>query len=85
MKIVPTGHALSLFLVISFTLCILWGLSTPMSLHMHGAWEAMMPGFHWLSLPSFLIGVAWAYIFGWYAAVVFVPLYNFFNKRALSS
>ncbi len=37
MKIVPVGHALSLFLVITFTLCVVWGLVTPMPMHMHGA------------------------------------------------
>lgn len=80
MRIIPVGHALSLFLVITFGLCVLWGLVTPTNLHMHGAWEMMMPGFHWLSLPAFIIGAVWAYLYGWYTALVFVPLYNFFNR-----
>ncbi len=81
MKIIPTGHALSLFLAITFTLCIVWGLFTPANLHMHRAWEQLMPGFHFISLPSFALGFVEAYLYGWYAAVVFVPLYNFFNKQ----
>lgn len=82
MKIVPVGHALSLFLVITFTLCVVWGLVTPISMHMHGAWEKLMPGFRWISLPAFLVGLVWAYAYGWYTAVVFVPLYNFFNRKS---
>jgi len=49
---------------------------------MHGAWEKAMPGFHWISFPAFLIGLVWAYAYGWYTAVVFVPLYNFFNRKS---
>ncbi|MBI1365710.1 MAG: hypothetical protein GC153_07095 [Alphaproteobacteria bacterium] len=81
MKITVLGNALSLFLLITFTLCILWGLAAPEGLHMHQAWERMMPGFHFISLQSFLIGAVEAYLYGWYAAVVFVPLYNFFNRE----
>lgn len=85
MKIPPVGHALSVFLVTSYTLCVLWCLATPASLHMYPAWAPLMPGFHWLSLPSFLIGLVWAYVYGWYAALVFVPLYNLFSKRAAAA
>lgn len=83
MRIIPVGHALSLFLVVTFTLCILWGLATPASLHMHQAWEPLMPGFHFISLPGFLIGAVWAYAYGWYAAIIFVPLYNLFNRSGI--
>ena len=34
--------------------------------------------------PAYLIGLIEAYLYGWYAAVVFVPLYNFFARRAVS-
>ncbi len=81
MKLTASGNALSLFLVISFSLCMIWGLFAPSSLHMHTAWEPLMPGFSW-SIPGFLIGLAWAYFYGWYVALVFVPLYNFFNRKS---
>jgi len=80
MRVVPTGNALSLFLLITFTLCILWGLATPASMHMHQAWEPLLPGFRFISFPSFLIGAVETYAYGWYAALVFVPLYNLFNR-----
>tara|TARA_R110002049_G_scaffold9389_2_gene47911 strand:- start:1388 stop:1666 length:279 start_codon:yes stop_codon:yes gene_type:complete len=90
MKIVPLGHALSLFLAITFTICMLWGLTVPMhmmmgntqvNMHMHQGWAAFMPGFHW-SIAGYLIGLAWAYAYGWYTALLFMPLYNFFNKKS---
>lgn len=81
MRILPVGHAVSSFLVVSFAICVVWGLFMPPAMHMHEAWEMIMPGFHWISLPAFLIGLAWAYAYGWYTALVFVPLYNFFYKR----
>lgn len=82
MRIVPVGNALSLFLALTFTICIAWGLVTPMSMHMHGAWEPLLPGFHWISLPAFLIGLAETYAYGWYIALVFVPLFNLFNRQS---
>ena len=81
MRLLPAGNALSFFLVVTFTLCVLWGLATPASMHMHEAWAPMMPGFHWISFPAYLVGVLWAFVYGWYAALLFVPLYNFFSRK----
>lgn len=81
MKFFPLGNTLSIFLAITFSLCVLWGLIGPAELHMHPAWEPLLPGFTW-SVTGYLIGLAWAYSYGWYTAAVFVPLFNFFNKRS---
>lgn len=81
LRLVPVGHALSMFLVITFVLCVLWGLATPPALHMHRAWEALLPGFEWLSWKSFFYGLVGAYLYGWYTAAVLVPLYRFFARR----
>lgn len=81
MRIVPVGHALSLFLAITFTLCVVWGLLTPANMHMHKVWEPLLPGFHWISFPSFFISLAETYLYGWYAAALFVTLFNFFSRR----
>lgn len=75
------GNSLGLFFAISYLLCILWGLLTPAALHMHSAWAPLLPGFEWLSLRGFVIGLVESYAYGWYAAVVFVPLFNFFRRR----
>ena len=81
MKVKPLGNTLSLFLSISFLLCIGWGLVMPTSLHMHEAWAPILPGFNWSPL-GVLIGLVGAYLYGWYIALVFVPLYNLFHKGA---
>ncbi len=84
MKLKPVGHALSFFIAISFLICIGWGLVMPASLHMHSAWENWLPGFEFLTLQGFIIGLIESYLYGWYFALVFVPLYNFFNRSSVS-
>lgn len=83
MKIVPLGFTLSIFLAVTFTLCMIWGLLTPETLHMHTAWEGWLPGFNW-SLGGYLVGLVWTVVYGWYAALVFAPLYNFFHRKPRS-
>ena len=85
MKFKPLGHALSLFLALTFSLCIAWGLVTPSNLHMHEAWESLLPGFSFISVPGFFLGLIESYLYGWYIALVFVPLYNYFNRGNVRS
>jgi hypothetical protein len=77
-SLVAVGHASSLFLVITFALCV--GFDLPLPAHaMYGAWQKPLPGFEWLSWQSFLLGLIESY--GWYFALVWVPLYNVFAAR----
>jgi hypothetical protein len=80
-RLVPTGHALSIFLLISYLICIGFGLLMPERFHMHEAWAPWLPGFEWLTLPGFLFGAVGAYLYGWYIGAVFVPLYRFFHRK----
>ncbi len=80
MRIQTLGNALSLLFLISFSLCLLWGLFVPPELHMHRAWAPLLPGFEWGSVSGVLIGLVEAYLYGWYVALIFVPLYNFFSR-----
>ena len=75
------GNATSISLAITFVLCIGFGLLFP-SQSMHQAWEHLLPGFRWISWKSFMIGFLESYAYGWYVALVWVPLYNVFSKRA---
>ncbi len=77
----PLGHALSLFLTITYVLCVLWGLLVPADLEMNPAWARFLPGFEWLTWRGFLIGLVESYLYGWYIAVVFAPLYRYFRRR----
>ena len=71
--------SLSLFLALSFVLCVLLGLVVPD----FGipTWLQFLPGFTWLTWPSFL-GLIESFAYGWYVALIFGPLFNFFAARA---
>ena len=49
---------------------------------MHGAWEQFLPGFKFISVSSFFVGLVGSYLYGWYIALVFVPLYRLFNRNS---
>ena len=74
------GHATSLFLVITFTLCVAFDYFFPEHA-MYEAWRKLLPGFDGLNLKSFVIGLVESYGYGWYFALVWAPLYNFFSTR----
>lgn len=80
-RIAPVGHSLSLFLLISYLLCVAFGLVAPEPMRMYEAWAPLLPGFEWLTVQGFFFGLIGAYLYGWYIAVVFVPLRNFFHAR----
>ena len=44
----------------------------------------VLPGVRWISWPSALLGLVESFAYGWYIAVVFVPTWNFFSRRALA-
>ncbi len=75
------GISLGLLFAISFVLCVLFDLLFP-EYAMNRVWAPLLPGFSWLSWPGFLIGLAESFAYGWYVAVIFVPLFNFFSSRS---
>ena len=79
-SLVAVGHATSLFLAITFTLCVLWDLLLP-EYAMYAAWRTLLPGFEWLSWQSFFLGLLESWGYGWFFALVWVPIYNFFVAR----
>ena len=80
-RLSAAGHATSLFLAITFVLCVGYGLLVP-QLAMYPAWQSLLPGFRWLSWPSFFLGVVESYAYGWYLTLIWVPLYNVFSVHA---
>ena len=80
LSLVAFGHATSLFLAITFIISVAFDLLFPEHA-MYSAWQALLPGFEWISFSSFLLGLAEAYGYGWYAALIWVPLYNVFLSR----
>jgi hypothetical protein len=53
----------------------------PESLHMHEFLELILPAFKWLTWLGFLLGLLESFVFGVYAGLVFVPIYNVVNRR----
>ena len=75
-----TAISLGLFFDVSFVLCVLWGLAVP-QFHAKGVplLGAIIPGFTWLTPQSFVWGLVWSALLGIYVAVIFVPLFNYFE------
>jgi 2TM family of unknown function (DUF5676) len=80
--VLALGLALSLSLVISYVLCVLGYLFFPSVPIEHTALAIFLPGFTLLSWPSFFLGLLESFGWGWYVALVFGPLYNFFAARS---
>ena len=57
--------SLALTFAVSYLVCVVWGLVMPASLHMHGFLELILPGFSWLSWPTFLLGLAESFLLGY--------------------
>ena len=81
MRIYTVGMSLGVLLALSFALCVVFGLLLPEAT-MYQAWLPLLPGVSWMSWPSALLGLAESFAYGWYIAVIFVPAWNFFARRA---
>ncbi len=82
--VVALGMSLGSFFALTFVLCVLFDLWFP-ALAMNPVWAPLLPGFTWISWASFLLGLIEAFAYGWYIALVFGPLYNFFAMRSGTS
>ena len=82
-NVVRLGLSLGTFFVISYVICIAGYLLLPGFPVQHGSLSIFLPGFELLSWQSFFLGLVESFIWGWYIAGVFVPLYNFFGRRVL--
>ncbi len=72
-----TALAVGLFFDITFLVCVLWGLTVPRTWEtMAKIWEAILPGFTWLTPGSVALGLGELFLYGVYVALVFVPLFN---------
>jgi hypothetical protein len=79
--VLALGLASSLFLAISFVLCVVSYLLFPSLPVAHGALSLVLPGFELLTLRSFLLGLSESVGWGWYVTLIFGPLYNYFVVR----
>ena len=81
-SIITLGQALSVFFILSYTICILGYLLSPGMPVKHESLAIFLPGFTLLSWHTFFLGLIESFLWGWYIALVFGPIYNFFLRRA---
>ena len=73
--------SLALWTAFTFVFCVVYGLVTPASMHMTTLLEQVLPGFKWLTLWGFFIGLTESFLYGAYAGLVYVPIYNFLHRK----
>ncbi len=73
--------SLATFTLLSFVVCVLYGLIVPERLHMVQFLEIVLPGFKWLTLGGFFIGLLESFLYGVYAGLVYTPIYNFYQQK----
>jgi hypothetical protein len=78
LRLFPLGMSLGLTLAIFFVLCVALGAVFP-NFGLHKPWLQFFPGFEWLTVKGFVIGLVESFAYGWFATLVFVPLYNAFS------
>ncbi len=78
--VIPFGMSLGVFLSLTYVLCVGFDLLFP-GQAMFQTWLKFLPGFTWLTWPSFFLGLAESFAYGWYVALIFVPLFNVFASR----
>ncbi len=74
------GTTFSLFLLVSYAACIIYGLAVPAGYEMHRAWAAWLPGFEWLTSGGFVVGAIWCVVYGFWAALILIPARSLAGK-----
>lgn len=77
--------SVALWAAITYTLCVVYGLLVPPQFHAAELLEAVLPGFHWISLGSFLIGLVETFVYGAYTGLVFGVVYNAVQRRSAAA
>jgi len=80
--IITLGQALGAFFIVSYTICIVGYLLFPGLPVKHEFLEIFLPGFTLLTWHTFFLGLIESFVWGWYIAIVFGAIYNFFLRRA---
>ena len=79
LPVLAFGMSLGTFLAVTYALCVGFDLLFP-GQAMYQTWLRLLPGFTWLTWPSFLLGLVESFAYGWYIALVFGPLVNLFAR-----
>lgn len=69
------GLATGSFVAVTYVFCVAYDLL--LHQQMYEVWLKLLPGFTWITVQSFLLGLLEAFAYGVYFGLVFAPLYNF--------
>lgn len=73
--------SVGLFCAVSFVLCVLYGLVVPRAWHLTQFLEITLPGFKWLSVGGFVLGLFETFLYGAYAGLLFTWIHNAVARR----
>ena len=73
--------SLAIWTAFSFVFCVVYGLLTPPGVHMYAFLQQVLPGYESLSWRGFFVGLIQSFLYGAYAGLVFVPIYNFLHRK----
>ena len=79
--LVVFGLSLGIFFTVTYALCVLFYFLFPDMIQNHAVLSLFLPGFKLITWPSFLLGLVESFIYAWYVALIFCPLFNFFAAR----
>ena len=77
--------SLAIWAAVSYVLCIVYGLVIPGSLHMVAFLQQVLPWFEPNSWRGFGLGLVQSFLFGAYAGIVYVPVYNLLHRKWATS
>ena len=69
------------WMAVTFTICVLGGVLAPGLPIPHRTLDLLLPGFRWISLGSFALGLVETVLYGVYVGWSFASLHNFFARR----
>jgi len=78
--VLPLALSLGLFFSTTYILCVGFDLLFP-GQAMYETWLKLLPGFTWLSWPSFFLGLTESFAYGVYGALVFGPMFNILSAK----
>lgn len=76
MNTITVTKSLTMFFMLSYLLCVGVGFLIPAEYGMHSLLEALLPGFEWISVSSFFIGLVGSGLWGVYIGVGYSIIYN---------
>ena len=75
------GWSLGIFFAITYTICVVFDLVFP-GQSMTSLWNPLLPWVDEISLGDYALGIVETLLYGWFVALIFGPLFNFFAQRS---